>query len=70
MNIRLAPINDENRDAVLALSVREDLYVCHKTGFRETGVISGGEAVLKRMLKGSNRLVKDFSASTWMNLCA
>ena len=24
MNIRLVPVNDENRDAVLALSVRED----------------------------------------------
>ena len=36
------------------------LHIYHKAGFRETGIISDGEAVLMRMLKGPNRIVKDF----------
>ena len=36
------------------------LHVYHKAGFRETGVIGDGEAVLMRMLKGPNKLIKDF----------
>ena len=36
------------------------LHVYHKAGFKETGVISDGEAVLMRMLKGPRKLVKDF----------
>ena len=36
------------------------LHVYHKAGFRETGVIGDGEAVLMRMLKGPNKTVKDF----------
>ena len=36
------------------------LHVYHKAGFRETGVIGDGEAVLMRMLKGPNKLVRDF----------
>ncbi|MBQ6430359.1 MAG: GNAT family N-acetyltransferase [Oscillospiraceae bacterium] len=36
------------------------LHIYHKAGFRETGVISDGEAVLMRMLKGRNRIVRDF----------
>jgi CubicO group peptidase (beta-lactamase class C family)/RimJ/RimL family protein N-acetyltransferase len=36
------------------------LHVYRKLGFRDTGIISGGETVLMRMLKGPNRLVKDF----------
>ena len=36
------------------------LHIYHKAGFRETGIISEGEAVLMRMLKGPRRLVKDF----------
>ena len=36
------------------------LHVYHKAGFRETGVISDGEAVLMRMLKGPRKLVKTF----------
>ena len=36
------------------------LHIYHKFGFRETGVISDDEAVLMRMLKGPNRLIKDF----------
>lgn len=36
------------------------LHVYHKAGFRETGMISYGEAVMMRMLKGPNRLLKDF----------
>ena len=36
------------------------LHVYHKAGFRETGVIEGDEAVLMRMLKGPNRVVRDF----------
>ena len=36
------------------------LHIYHKAGFRETGIISDDEAVLMRMLKGPNRLVKEF----------
>ena len=36
------------------------LHVYHKAGFRETGVIVGGEAVLMQMLKGPNKLIRDF----------
>ena len=36
------------------------LHVYHKAGFRETGAISDGEAVLMRMLKGPNKTIKDF----------
>ncbi|MBR5344043.1 MAG: GNAT family N-acetyltransferase [Oscillospiraceae bacterium] len=36
------------------------LHVYHKFGFRETGIISDDEAVLMRMLKGPNKLIKDF----------
>lgn len=36
------------------------LHVYHKAGFRETGIISDGEAVLMRMLKGPRKLIRDF----------
>ena len=36
------------------------LHIYHKAGFRETGIISDDEAVLMRMLKGPNRLVREF----------
>ena len=36
------------------------LHVYHKAGFRETGVIEDGEAVLMRTLKGPNKTIKDF----------
>ena len=36
------------------------LHVYHKAGFRETGAISDGEAVLMRMLKGPNKTIRDF----------
>ena len=36
------------------------LHVYRKAGFRETGIISNDEAVLMRMLKGPNKLVRDF----------
>ena len=36
------------------------LHIYHKFGFRETGIISDDEAVLMRMLKGPNKLIKDF----------
>ena len=36
------------------------LHVYHKAGFRETGVIDDGEAVMMRMLKGPRKLVKGF----------
>jgi len=36
------------------------LHVYHKAGFRDTGIVSDGEAVLMRMLKGPNRIVKNF----------
>ncbi|MBR4193725.1 MAG: GNAT family N-acetyltransferase [Oscillospiraceae bacterium] len=35
------------------------LHVYHKAGFRETGIIGDDEAVLMRMLKGPNKLVKN-----------
>ena len=35
------------------------LHIYHKAGFRETGIIDGDEAVLMRMLKGPNRIVKN-----------
>ena len=37
------------------------LHIYHKAGFRETGAISDGEAVLMRMLKGSSKTVKSFN---------
>ena len=36
------------------------LHVYRKAGFKETGMITYGEAVMMRMLKGPNRLLKDF----------
>ena len=39
---------------------KRGLHVYHKAGFRETGVISDGEAVLMRMLKGPKKLIKTF----------
>ena len=36
------------------------LHIYHKAGFRETGIIDSGEAVLMRMLKGPNRVIKNF----------
>ena len=36
------------------------LHIYHKAGFRETGAIGDDEAVLMRMLKGPNRIIKDF----------
>ena len=36
------------------------LHIYHKFGFRETGIISDGEIVLMRMLKGPNKTIKDF----------
>ena len=36
------------------------LHIYHKAGFRETGAISGDEAVLMRMLKGPHRVIKTF----------
>ena len=36
------------------------LHVYHKAGFQETGVIDDDEAVLMRMLKGPNRIIRDF----------
>lgn len=54
----------ENGADMLYLSTEPEnelgLHVYHKAGFRETGIISEGEAVLMRMLKGPNRVVKDF----------
>ncbi len=35
------------------------LHIYHKAGFRETGIIDDGEAVLMRMLKGPNRINKN-----------
>ena len=35
------------------------LHIYHKAGFRETGIIGGDEAVLMRMLKGHNKIVKN-----------
>ena len=36
------------------------LHIYHKAGFRETGIISGDEAVLMRMLKGPNKTIRSF----------
>ena len=36
------------------------LHVYHQAGFRETGIIEDDEAVMMRMLKGPNRMVKNF----------
>ena len=36
------------------------MHIYRKAGFRETGIVSDGEAVMMRMLKGPNRTVKDF----------
>ena len=36
------------------------LHVYHKAGFRETGVIDDGEAVMMRMLKGPRKLIKGY----------
>jgi len=36
------------------------LHIYHKAGFRETGIIDDDEAVLMRMLKGPNRIIKNF----------
>ncbi len=35
------------------------LHIYHKAGFRETGIIDEDEAVLMRMLKGPNRIIKN-----------
>ena len=35
------------------------LHLYHKAGFRETGIIDDDEAVLMRMLKGPNKMVKN-----------
>ncbi|MBQ6076300.1 MAG: GNAT family N-acetyltransferase [Lachnospiraceae bacterium] len=35
------------------------LHIYHKAGFRETGIIDSDEAVLMRMLKGPNRVIKN-----------
>jgi len=35
------------------------LHVYHKFGFRKTGIIDNNEAVLMRMLKGPNRIIKN-----------
>ena len=37
----------------------QGLHIYHKAGFRETGIIDNGEAVLMRMLKGPNRIIKN-----------
>ena len=39
---------------------KRGLHIYHKAGFRETGAIDGDEAVLMRMLKGPNRIIRDF----------
>lgn len=39
------------------------LHIYHKAGFRETGIIDDDEAVLMRMLKGPNRIIKNFYAA-------
>ena len=36
------------------------MHVYHKFGFKETGIVSDGEAVLMRMLKGPNKTIRDF----------
>ena len=54
----------ENGADMLYLSTEPEnelgLHVYHKFGFRETGIISDDETVLMRMLKGSNKTIKDF----------
>ena len=46
------------------------LHIYHKAGFRETGIIDGDEAVLMRMLKGPNRIIRMSTASMWIRPCA
>ena len=36
------------------------LHIYHSAGFRETGAIGDGEAVMMRMLKGPNKTVRDY----------
>ena len=36
------------------------LHIYHKAGFRETGIIDSGEAVLMRMLKGPARIIRNY----------
>ena len=54
----------ENGADMLYLSTEPEnergLHIYHKFGFRETGIISGDEVVLMRMLKGPNKTIKDF----------
>ena len=54
----------KNGADVLYLSTEPEnergLHIYHKAGFRETGIINEDEAVLMRMLKGPNRLIRDF----------
>ena len=54
----------ENGADMLWLSTEPEnelgLHVYRKAGFRETGIISDDEAVMMRMLKGPNKLIKDF----------
>ena len=35
------------------------LHVYHKAGFRDTGIVDSGEALLMRMLKGRNRMIRN-----------
>ena len=39
---------------------KRGLHVYHKAGFRETGVIDDGKAVMMRMLKGPRKLIKGY----------
>ena len=54
----------DNGADMLCLSTEPEneggLHVYRKAGFRDTGIISGDELVMMRMLKGPNKLVKDF----------
>jgi len=54
----------ENGADMLYLSTEPEnelgLHVYHKAGFRETGIITDDEAVLMRMLKGPNKIIRDF----------
>ena len=58
-----AALQEENGADRLFLSTDPEnklgLHVYHKAGFRETGIIDGGEAVLMRMLKGRSRIIKN-----------
>ena len=36
------------------------MHIYRKFGFRNTGIISGDEVVMMRMLKGPNKIIKDF----------